>query len=113
MYENNKSDSSGQSCEELLQRAIRAEENCITIQARLDESQRIANLGSWEWEIDSKHLYWSKETYSIFGLKPGPENQDNYASYVKTLHPEDRNMMRNAVIDAIRAVRPSRTGRVR
>ena len=93
--------SPNESHEELLRRAIKAEENCIKIQARLDESQRIANLGSWEWEIGSKHLFWSKETYRIFGLKPGPEDQDNYAFYIKTLHPEDRNMMRRAVIDAL------------
>ncbi|MCK5539910.1 MAG: PAS domain S-box protein [Deltaproteobacteria bacterium] len=96
-----KSDSPEPSYEELLQRALKAEENCIKIQARLDESQRIANLGSWEWGIDSKHLFWSKETYRIFGLKPGPEDQDNYAFYIKTLHPEDSNMMKKAVIDAL------------
>ena len=101
MYENEKNNPPEQSREELLQRALRAEKCCARIQARLDESQRIAYLGSWEWDIESKHLSWSRETYRIFGLEPGPEEQNNYASFITALHPGDRNMVYKAVTEAL------------
>lgn len=93
--------SPNESREELRRRAVRAEECCARIQARLDESQRIAHLGSWEWEIESNHLSWSKETYHIFGLEPGSEEQDNYASFIAALHPEDRLQVGKAVREAL------------
>lgn len=34
----------------------------------LSESQRIAKIGSWEYRIENRFLYWSKEMYNIFGL---------------------------------------------
>ena len=93
---------SNESYADLLERARRAEACCAGIQARLDESQRIAHLGSWEWNIESKHLSWSKETYRIFGLEPGPEDQDNFAAFFTALHPTDRSMVNRAVIEALK-----------
>ncbi|WP_170843836.1 PAS domain S-box protein [Mesobacillus persicus] len=36
----------------------------------LAESQRMANLGSWEMNLLEGKLYWSEETYRIFGVSP-------------------------------------------
>ncbi|MCD6533152.1 MAG: PAS domain-containing protein, partial [Deltaproteobacteria bacterium] len=98
---NNKSDSPESSCEELRQRAIRAEECCTEMQTRLDELERISNIGSWEWEFDNNHLSWSKGTYDIFGLPEGPYNQDNYASFLAALHPGDQSMVSRAINEAL------------
>ncbi|WP_417685498.1 EAL domain-containing protein [Roseibium sp.] len=35
---------------------------------RLVEAQRIASLGSWERDLDTNELFWSKEMYRIAGL---------------------------------------------
>ncbi|MBN2808707.1 MAG: PAS domain S-box protein [Deltaproteobacteria bacterium] len=89
---------------ELLERALRAEACCAEIRAQLDQSQRIAHLGSWEWELETNRLFWSKETYNIFGLQPSSSDagrEDNYASFISALHPEDRFMVRKAVVDAL------------
>ncbi len=37
-------------------------------QARLDNAQRIARLGHWEWEIASNKVVWSREVATIFGF---------------------------------------------
>jgi PAS domain S-box-containing protein len=34
----------------------------------LNQSQRIAKLGSWEYHIENDFLFWSDEMYDIFGL---------------------------------------------
>lgn len=101
MSENKKSNTSKPSYEELRQQVIRAEEHSTRIQTQLDESQRIAHLGSWEWKIENKHLSWSKETYRIFGREPDSDKQDNYVTFTASLHSEDRNMVSKAVRDAL------------
>ena len=34
----------------------------------LNQSQRIAKIGSWEYRIEDNFLFWSDEMYAIFGL---------------------------------------------
>ncbi|MBL7857092.1 MAG: PAS domain S-box protein [Cyclobacteriaceae bacterium] len=34
----------------------------------LNQSQRIAKIGSWEYRIENSFLFWSDEMYNIFGL---------------------------------------------
>ncbi len=36
----------------------------------LAEAQRMAHLGNWDWNIVTDRLYWSDESYRIFGLEP-------------------------------------------
>ncbi len=37
----------------------------------LAESQLIASLGSWEYELATEEMHWTAETYHQLGLKPG------------------------------------------
>lgn len=64
----------------------------ITERKRVDdllaESQRIAQLGSWEWEVDTGKVHWSDEMYRIMGLSPDVES--TYALYLSAVHPDDR-----------------------
>ena len=48
---------------------IKAETALRTSEARLMEAQRIAGIGSWQWEAPSE-VTWSDETYRIFGYVP-------------------------------------------
>lgn len=34
----------------------------------LAESQRIANVGTWKWDVETGAVAWSDETYRLFGL---------------------------------------------
>jgi GAF domain-containing protein len=38
--------------------------------ARLEEAQRVAHVGHWEWNLDTNANTWSAETYRIYGLTP-------------------------------------------
>ncbi|HJW04311.1 MAG TPA: PAS domain-containing protein [Azospira sp.] len=49
---------------------VRAEQRVLRREAVLAESQRIAHLGSWEWNIDEREQIWSGETYRLFGYAP-------------------------------------------
>jgi len=55
---------------------------------QLADAQRVAHLGSWEWDVVTDQLSWSDELYRIFGLEPG-ELVPTYAGYLAQLHPDD------------------------
>jgi len=45
--------------------------------------QRLAAVGSWEWDLQSGNILWSAETYRIFGLEPdmNPANFSEIEDY--------------------------------
>jgi two-component system, sensor histidine kinase and response regulator len=56
-------------------------------EAALKLAQRVAQMGSWQLDIEGNHLFWSEETYRIFGIsKDIPLTLD---SFVSVIHPED------------------------
>ena len=68
---------------------------------RLAEAQRIAHIGSWEWEAASDVLTWSDEMYRIFGADPA-EVEPSYAEYLGRVHDGDRDMVSAAIADCRR-----------
>jgi len=68
----------------------------------LAEAQKIAGLGSWEWDPDSGRVSWSEELYRIFGVTQ-QDVPPSFENYLERLHPEDRQqsgaMVARALID--------------
>src|SRR5579864_316479 len=64
--------------------------------ARLEEAQRVAHVGYWEWDLETGEVIWSDETYRIFGLKP-QECPMNLAMVRQMVHPEDRDALYSGV----------------
>lgn len=79
---------------------IEATETLRKSESRLAESQRIAHLGNWDWDILNNKLWWSDEVYRIFGLMPN-EFEANYEAFLKIIHPEDIELVRKAVDKAL------------
>ncbi|MCK4536875.1 MAG: EAL domain-containing protein, partial [Desulfuromonadales bacterium] len=69
-------------------------------QASLANAQRIAKLGNWDWDIVNKRLYWSDETYRIFGLRP-QEFEPSFKAFLGMVSPEDRESLERAVQGAL------------
>jgi PAS domain S-box-containing protein len=74
----------------------RAEEEVVLREQRLAEAQRIAHLGSWEWDMVYDELSWSDEVYRIFGLQP-QEFDASYEAFLSSVHPQDRKAVTAAV----------------
>jgi PAS domain S-box-containing protein len=55
---------------------------------RLEEAQHIAHTGSWEWDMISNTMNWSKEMYHVFDINPG-EFDGKPESLSKLIHPDD------------------------
>ena len=69
---------------------------------RLEESQRIARIGTWEWNPVTDETYWSDEVYRIFGLEPGSE-RPCYELAKRLTHPEDTERWQKAVASALKS----------
>jgi len=63
-------------------------------------AQTSANIGDWEWEINTGKLHWSEEVQVMHGFAPGTFNGD-YEHWLRSVHPEDRERTANAVRSAI------------
>jgi len=64
--------------------------------ASLAEAQRVAHLGSWEWDLGTGRLGWSDETYRILGLAP-QTLVPSYEAFLQSIHRADRSAVDAAV----------------
>ena len=55
----------------------------------LDTSQRLAQVGSWEWDLCSGEVFWSAEMYRLYGHEPWSIKPDRFTAMDHT-HPDDR-----------------------
>lgn len=62
----------------------------------LSESQRLAKIGSWEYNFDTKELIWSKEQYHIFEMEEAPPDKLFELCRAK-IHPDDLAKMDEAI----------------
>ncbi len=61
----------------------------------LADTQALAHVGSWEWDLSAPRAVWSDELCRIFGLAPGfPPSWDQFRALV---HPEDRDVVNTQV----------------
>lgn len=77
-----------------------AEEEIIKSQVNFENAQKLAKIGSWEFNLLTSELVWSKELYRIFELEGHPA-EGLYESYRNKFHPDDLILLDNATHDAI------------
>ena len=81
-----------------MERELQESEN------RLRRAQRIAHLGNWERDLETDTLLLSEELRRIFGWDEDAEV--TYEAFLSTLHPEDRDEVRDARADALDGTAP-------
>jgi PAS domain S-box-containing protein len=57
--------------------------------AELAEAQRVAHIGSFEWDVAQDRVSWSDELYRIYGLDPATFTA-SFETFVANIHPDDR-----------------------
>lgn len=73
--------------------------------AALNHAQKMAHIGSWQWDVRSGVLVWSDEVYRIFGEQPQAYSA-SYASFLNHVHPDDRPALEQAVAAALKGTVP-------
>lgn len=76
-------------------------ESLTSSQRRLAEAQRIARIGSWEWDVERDEIAGSEGLYALYGLDPA-SFPASYADFLEIVHPEDRHLVDEAVQSALR-----------
>jgi PAS domain S-box-containing protein len=59
-------------------------------EAYLAAGQRLSQTGSWALNVLSGELFWSQETFRIFGIDPATPSVSLGALFLQRIHPEDR-----------------------
>lgn len=83
----------------------RAEEALRRNEARLKEAQRLARAGSWDFDLRSGRLDWSDEVFRIFELDAATV-VPSFDLFLDTVHPEDRQSVREAYEASVDGVGP-------
>ncbi len=68
----------------------------------LQRSQHIAQVGSWEWDIESGEIIWTDETYRLFGIEKEKHPTADYALFMSTIPGEDREQLEQALQAALK-----------
>ncbi len=56
---------------------------------RLREFTRLAQLGTWEFDVASEQVHWNSELYALTGIERG-EQAPSLSMFLETVHPDDR-----------------------
>ncbi len=73
--------------------------------SQLIEAQGLANIGSWEWNINDNKITWTDELYKIFG-QTRDKFENNYENYLNIIHPDDREFVNQTVENALHSHKP-------
>ena len=66
----------------------RAEEQLRRSEAYLSKAQKLSHTGSAGWDVETREIYWSEETFRIYELDP--KTTVTSELIVQRTHPEDR-----------------------
>lgn len=78
----------------------RADEKLKKSERRLLESQQVAKIGSWSWDVVSNTLDWSDETFRRFDKDPATFTT-SVEYFVGLIHPDDRDAVQKAMQDTL------------
>ena len=82
-----------------------AEVEVATSRTRLAEAQRVAHIGSWEWNIADNRVTWSDELFNIYGIDP-TSFVASYEGFLARVHPDDIEHTVTVIRQAVDAVTP-------
>ncbi|MGZ4177330.1 MAG: PAS domain S-box protein [Solirubrobacteraceae bacterium] len=71
----------------------------------LDESQSVAGVGSWTWNLETGEPAWSVQQYLLHGVSP-LSDAPPMEEFLALVHPEDRERVRATILDIVRQRRP-------
>ena len=66
-----------------------AEEALRLSEGRLRIALEAAELGTWDWNLETNKIHWNERHFTLFGLPPGP-NPQTPADFERHVHPDDR-----------------------
>jgi len=78
----------------------RAEEDLRRSETYLAEGQRLSHTGSWARNVSSGEVFWSQETFRIYGFD-SEKAKPSYPTFLERIHPDDRPLVEQTVNTAV------------
>jgi PAS domain S-box-containing protein len=78
-----------------------AEEDLERLSFTLAEAQRIAHLGSFEYDAATGATVWSEEEYRIYGLDPDEPSPPYDLMLAQSIHPDDADLLHETFANAM------------
>lgn len=63
---------------------------------RIERSHEFANIGTWDWNIETGALFWSDRIWPLFGYEK-EVTDTTYDNFLAAIHPDDRQSVSDAV----------------
>ncbi len=82
-----------------------AQEALARNERMLAEAQRVAHVGSWEWQVHSDQVIWSEEMYRIYGMTR-EQWTGSYEAFLERVFPDDLGHTQAVVSHALTNVTP-------
>ncbi len=70
----------------------------------LNESQRLTHIGNWKYDVMTRQLSWSEETYRVFEIDP--KTPVTYELYMEMTHPDDRERIKVTYLESLQDHKP-------
>ncbi len=64
--------------------------------SRLKMALEAANMGTWQWNLVNKQLFWSEQSRVLFGFNK-PNLSFTYQEFLNCIHPKDREKIEQAI----------------
>lgn len=72
----------------------KTQEKLLASEKSLNEAQKIAKIGSWDFSLITQELNWSNELYEIFEFEKIPNDTELYGKYLSCFLPKDAEVLR-------------------
>ncbi len=83
----------------------KSEEALRNSERHLANAQRLAHIGSWELDLLTNELKWSREVFNIFEIDP-QRIDATYEIFLEAVHPDDREMVNTAYWESVKNHEP-------
>ncbi len=92
----------------LSEKTIELEQKTLDLQRekqKLALANKIARIGSWEWDLESDKVTWSDELFKLHDLEPG-RGPFNFRELLSYIHPDDRENVWNVITKSTQSLKP-------
>jgi PAS domain S-box-containing protein len=80
-------------------------EETALVRKRLEMSQSAGHVGTFDWDLQTGVILWTKELEQLFGLPPGGF-EGNFSGWAKWVHAEDLPRIEQDIADVVQRNRP-------
>lgn len=77
-----------------------AQARLAEVEEQVRESESLAHVGSWLWDVRTGTVQWSEELHRIHGVEP-LDFEGTVEAHLRPVHPDDRRRVRAALHEAV------------